>query len=242
MFEQYPKQRPPLPPAYRELYEHYYLLNRKGNSKATSLASRMEAWMHHRIAHDMQSTKPDVSTLEIGAGTLNQLAYVTFDQAYDIVEPFTALYKDSEYLPRIRNIYDGIDQIPAGQHYNNIISIAVLEHLEDMPAQVAMAALHLCPGGHFLAAIPNEGTVLWWLGWNLSTGLEFRLRYNLSYRTLMKHEHVNTAKEIDDALHYFFGTVNCHVFGLLKQLALYRYYHCSNPDNGKCHDYLDSLS
>ena len=46
----YPKRRPPLPAEYRRIYEREYKLNREGGSFITSLSSRLESWMHRRVA------------------------------------------------------------------------------------------------------------------------------------------------------------------------------------------------
>jgi hypothetical protein len=50
----------------------------------------------------------------------------------------------------------------------------------------------------------------------------------------MRHEHVNTAREIEDSLKYFFKEVNCKVFGLCKYLSLCQFYACKGPDLQKC--------
>lgn len=47
---------------------------------------------------------------------------------------------------------------------------------------------------------------MWKLGYTLSTGMEFKRKYGLEYEVLMKHEHVNTAKEIEEVLNYFLPT------------------------------------
>lgn len=71
-----------------------------------------------------------------------------------------------------------------------------------------------------LTSIPSEGTFLWKLGWKMTTGLEFKINYNLDYGKLMKYEHVNTAEEIEQILEYFFSEVSCKVFGLSKEISI----------------------
>jgi hypothetical protein len=56
----------------------------------------------------------------------------------------------------------------------------------------------------------------------LTTGLEFRLRHNLDYGLLMRHEHVNTAAEIETLVGMLFEEVEIASFGLGRQLSLYR--------------------
>src|SRR6266542_4437575 len=123
----------------------------------------MESWMHKQVADTHRSFQPK-STLEIGAGTLNHIAYESTTSSYDIVEPFVALFQSSSGVARIRNIYSDIFEIPEHSRYDRIISIATLEHLCDLPKLVAKSALLLHPNGEFRAAIPSEGTWLWKLG------------------------------------------------------------------------------
>src|SRR5262245_61146518 len=95
LLAQFPKKRPDLPEAYRKIYVEHYMRNRGGTSTATSLAMKMEAWMHRRVAADVNGTAQNRSTLEIGAGNLNHLRYEPLSGSYDIVEPFEQLYEAS---------------------------------------------------------------------------------------------------------------------------------------------------
>lgn len=119
--------------------------------------------------------------------------------------------------------------------------MATLEHICNLPEVVAQSALLLMENGVFRASIPSEGTVLWTLAWKLTTGLEFRLRYNLDYGQLMKYEHVNSAGEIEDVLECFFQETRCRVFGLSKAFSLYRFYECRKPAKERCREYLQQL-
>ena len=84
MFEQFPKIRPPLPEAYRKIYDQHYKANREGSTQASSLAQKLERWLHRKVAQDLQTLQQAPTTLEIGAGTLNQLAYEPDNNNYDI--------------------------------------------------------------------------------------------------------------------------------------------------------------
>lgn len=77
-------------------------------------------------------------------------------------------------------------------------------------------------------AIPNEGTIIWNLGTTV-TGYEFKNKYNLDYQMLMQYEHVNTAKDIEEVLNYFFESARCSVFGISKGITLFKFYDCSKP-------------
>ena len=239
MFDQFPKVRPALPEKIAEIYGSHYKENRDGGSAASSLSQKLESWLHRRVAEDVvKDSSTPRSTLEIGAGTLNQLQYEPSVGDYDAIEPFAQLYEGSSAISRVRNIYSDINDVPSDYRYDRITSVAVFEHICNLPEVIAKAALILKPTGVMRIAIPSEGTPLWTLGWRLTTGLEFRLRYGVDYGLLMKHEHVNTAKEIEGLLRYFFNTVECSVFGASKLLSLYQYYECVSPDLSKCEKYL----
>jgi hypothetical protein len=223
----YPKTRADLPAEYKAIYEKHYFANRNGQYKTTSLSQRLEAWMHRQVAADVVPGR-SVSTLELGAGTLNQLPYEPNVGPYDIVEPFRALYEHAPGRERIRHAFDDISEAHAHGPYDRITNIAVFEHIMDLPSVVAQSALLLKPQGTLRVAIPNEGTPLWRLGTKV-TGHEFRKKYGLHYEVLMRYEHVNTAQEIEQVLEVFFASVRCKVFGVCKSLGLYRFYECGSP-------------
>lgn len=237
MFENYPKKRIELPLAYKEIYERHYFLNREGNTRATSLSSRLEKWMHKQVARDIRKGQIAKDTLEIGAGTLNHLEWEPINTSYDIVEPFTSLFKDSADLPIIRKVYSDISEIEKDKKYDRIISIATFEHIQDLPEVVARAVKLLSNEGQLRVAIPNEGTVLWKLGTKV-TGYEFRKKYGLDYQVLMQYEHVNTADDIEEVLEFFFDKLSVKVFGISKKLAFYRFYKCESPNFAKANEYL----
>lgn len=218
----FPKVRPPLSPRLQAIYARQYKENREGETAAASLSQRLEAWMHRQVAADVADGAVR-STLELGAGTLNQLRHEPVTTPYDIVEPFAELYADSPARGRIRHAYADIAEAPAEARYDRITSIAALEHICDLPLVLARSAQLLEPDGVFRAAIPAEGGLLWRLGWSLTTGLEFRLRHGLSYGELMRHEHVNTAADIEALVKALFAEVEIKSFGVGRQLSLYRF-------------------
>ncbi len=185
-FSDFPKKRVPLPPEYESIYLQHYRNSREGSSKILGLAKRAEAWMHRKVAEDVRQGAPK-ATLEIGAGTLNQLPYEPNSNPYDIVEPFHELFQSSPHRHRIRSFFDDISEVPPETKYERVTSIAALEHVCDLPELVARSALLLSEGGQFRAGIPSEGTILWRLGWATTTALDFRARYNLDYEVLMKY-------------------------------------------------------
>ncbi len=232
----YPRVRTALPEAHRRLYEREYRLNRDGLAPIEGLAKYMESWMHRKVA---QGGYGD-SVLELGAGTLNHIAFEPVDQLdYDVVEPFTALYVNSPRLKSVRDVYSDIEDIPQGRRYARIISVAVLEHLTHLPFDLARSGLMLGEGGVFQAGIPSEGGILWWLGWRCTTGLSYFLRNGLDYGVLMRHEHVNRADEIIAAVRYFYEDVKLCRFPLpAHHLSLYGYIEARNPRLDRCRNML----
>ncbi len=230
MFDDFPKTRVELPDAYRKIYEVQYKNNRKGATAAASLSQKIESWLHKKVAKDIVNTTKPITTLEIGAGTLNQLSYEKNVAPYDIIEPFRQLYENSTELVKIRNLYDDISDISTNAKYDRITSIATFEHVLDLPFMIAQTCLLLNTDGCLRVSIPNEGSFLWELGWRLTTGLEFKMKYGLDYGVLMKYEHVNTADEIETVLNYFYKDIKSSVFGINKKIALYRFYECKIPN------------
>ncbi len=232
----YPKKRIELPESYRAIYQQHYFGNRNGEYTTTSISKRLEGWLHYKVASDIRPGS-QASTLEIGAGTLNQLPFEPIVGPYDIVEPFRALYENAPGRERVRNVFDDISQAKHTGPYDRITNIAVFEHIMDLPVVVAQSALLLKQDGSLRVAIPNEGTPLWYLGTRIS-GHEFKKRYGLEYQVLMKYEHVNTAADIEGVLEVFFERNECQVLGLCKSLALYRFYECKSPRVEVAKDYL----
>jgi SAM-dependent methyltransferase len=237
MFENYPKKRIELPEAFQKIYSEHYKNNRGGATTASSLSQKMEAWLHKKVAADVLSNQ-NKSTLEIGAGTLNQLKYEK-TQPYDIIEPFKELYTGSLFIKKVRSVFSDIDEIDFSNKYDRIISIATFEHITDLPKVVAKTCLLLNDNGSLRISIPNEGHFLWALGWKATTGLEFKLKYKLDYGILMKYEHVNNADEIEEVLKFFYSKTTCAFFGVSKNISLYRYYECTNPNIELAKAYLN---
>lgn len=241
MFSEFPKVRHPLPGPYARIHQVQYKENRRGGTPASSLSQKMEAWLHKRVAADVQTDRSPRATLEIGAGTLNHLPYEPEIGPYDIVEPFRELYEGVGDLPRIRAIYEDISEIPPSVRYDRITSIATFEHICNLPEVVAQAGVILNPGGTLRVSIPSEGAILWTVGWRLTTGMEFWLRYGLDYGVFLRYEHVNTAKEIEGVLRNFFSHVTFESLGLGRALSLYQFFCCSQPDTEKCRSFLGGL-
>ncbi len=227
----YPRTRPELPPKLAAIYHDTYVSSREGRGLLYRITQSLEGWMHRRVA---ATAKPGESVLELGAGTLNHLPREPATDAYDVVEPYTALYEGREAAKRVRAFYRDIADVPAADRYDRIISIATLEHVLDLPKLVATAADRLAPGGVFAAGIPSEGGALWGLAWRSSVGLSFRLRTGLNYGDLMRHEHVSGADEIVAVVGHYFRQVRIRRFPLpLLHGSLYTYLECREQEVGR---------
>jgi hypothetical protein len=224
-FSTYPRERPQLSPRHSEIYAEQYRINRDGETLADGAAQRLEEWMHRRIA-----SRDGGPVLELGAGTLNHLRFERNLAAYDVVEPFRELYEGRSELAGVRNVFDTLVDVPADRKYERIVSIAVLEHLPDLPGDLARSALLLDDRGVFQAGIPSEGGFLWWCGWRFSTGLSYYLRTGLDYGVVMRHEHLNNAREIETAVRHFFDNVTIKRFPTpFHHLSFYAYVEATGP-------------
>ncbi len=231
----YPRTRADLPPRHAELYAAQYKSNREGDDAAAGLAQRMEAWMHRQVA----TRAGGGPALEIGAGTLNHLRYEAAVDAYDVVEPFTALFEGKPELKRVRDVYASQFDI-RDKAYARIISIAVLEHLLDLPREIAKSVSLLSDGGVFQAAIPSEGGLLWWLGWRGTTGMSYYLKHRLDYGVLMRHEHVSSASEIVAVVKCFFEDVKIVRWPInATHLSFYQYIEARRPLRDAAERYLE---
>lgn len=236
LYKNFPKRRPALPEAYQALYIDEYKRNRGNHSPKLSLKQKLEQWMHHKVAN---VTAPKGALLEIGAGTLNHITWEDTTCPYDIVEPFTALFEEKEERTRLRNIYHNIFDISTDTEYSKIFSVAVLEHLINLPKVVAKSALLLSDDGVMINGIPSEGGLLWYLAWRFGTGISFRMRTGLSYTKLMRYEHVNNADEILCVLRIFFNNVQYTRFPLpLLHGSFYTFIHASLPNKRRAQQFL----
>ena len=200
-----------LPEKYREIYEEFYINYSQANTFFRKLSLFVEKWYHLKA---YKAKTDSNSILEIGAGNLNHVKFEKNFNIYDVIEPKDYLIKASDPIlrGRIRNIYRDIENIPEGALYDKIISIAVLEHIENLESTLEKISDKLSDNGKFIVEIPAEGEFLWWLGWRFTTGIGFWLKYKLDYGVIMRFEHVNTAQKILISLKKYFNVVNLKSF------------------------------
>jgi SAM-dependent methyltransferase len=235
LLKSYPRERPPLSKRHQELYVSEYQRSRSGGKGLPGLVATMESWMHRQVAGSEQGER----VLEIGAGTLNHVAYERNPSEYDVVEPFRELWENSSNRKKVTAIYSDISEVPADRRYDRIISVAVLEHLTDLPSILSQCALLLAKGGSLRAGIPSEGGFLWSLGWRATTGVSYRLRTGLSYERVMRHEHVNCSDEIIAITRYLFRNLTIRRFPLPgKHFSLYTSLIATDPSLQTCNELL----
>ena len=237
LIDTYPRVRPPLSDAWQAAYHKVYLQSRDGKTWLYGITQKLEAWMHKRVA---ANAAPGGRVLELGAGTLNHLRWEPEASVYDVVEPYAALYEGRPATSRVRAFYADIADVPRENVYDRIVSIATLEHVLDLPRLLAEAALRMSPGGSFIAGIPSEGGMLWGLSWRMSVGLACKLRTGLNYGDLMRHEHVNQAKEIRSLCSHFFDACRVRRFPTpAHHLSLYACLYCERPRLDRCRAFLE---
>lgn len=203
ILKSFPKKRIPLDPELNPIYKEIYKNNRDGVGIGNKISQILESWQHKIVEKRANLLSSQIS-LEIGAGNFNHLKYLSNAENYEAVEPNSWFYKNKEFIKDII-IYKDLNDIPRNKSYQRIFSINVLEHIEDLPNMVLKSHQLLNKGGLFQAAIPCEGELSWYLGWRFGTGIPFYLKYKKDWGKMIKHEHINTLKEIKYIINYYFG-------------------------------------
>lgn len=222
IISKFPKKRAELGKKYFEIFDNEYKMNREGDAGFLGKAiQQMEEWMHKKIS----SIGFSGDVLEVGAGTLNHIKYESTFKNYDIVEPYHKLYADKyNELKKVRDVFSSLASVPTSRRYLKIISVATLEHMLNLPFELELIRDRLDYNGVFEVGIPSEGGFLWGLAWRLTTAVSFRFRTGLSYKKLMKYEHVNTAEEIIFLIKYYFNNVKVERWPLnCKHFSFYTY-------------------
>jgi len=218
----YPKKRITLSDEYLKVFTEHYIANRGGVGFANYIVQKMESWMHKKA-----SNKTGYDILELGAGNLNHVKYEKSFTNYDIIEPFKDLYQNSTDLKKIRNIFSSTSEV--NNKYDKIVSIGTLEHLINLPNEIKLCKNLLKPSGIFQIGIPCEGEFAFRFASYLTSGIAFKLKYNLDYKKIMDHEHVNSLDEMTTIIEHNFKIVNfCRSPFILpiKNLSFYIFIEC----------------
>lgn len=238
----WPKTRSALPPEYQAIYDQHMALNRGGGSRLNSLALKAEEWMHRQVARPSASR-----VLELGAGGLNHVRFEPTAEIYDVIEPLPEVVSRARsrvpHEVHYLGDYDALTQYArqGEAKYDKVISVAVLEHLEDLPAVIAASAILLSPHGVFAAGIPSEGGRLWQWSWRLTTGRAFRRRFGLDYAVLMAWEHINSAEQILEVVNDLFDQVKVRRFpGPTVNTSVYTSLHAQGPNIPRAREILSA--
>lgn len=225
VIDRFPKVRPPLPEKQAARHLEHYTANRTGSyGLLARCVLKMEEWMHRAVARENNCG----AVLEVGAGTLNHVQFETDATSYDVVEPFHDLCLcNPSVIPKVRHFYMKLSEIPFQHKYDRVVSVATLEHLTNLPAEISLIKKVMKPSGRFKAGFPTEGGCLWGMAWRLTTAPSYWLRTGMNYSNVMKHEHVNTSDEIISICEHFFKNVKIrYSFGGVKHASFYTFIEC----------------
>jgi 2-polyprenyl-3-methyl-5-hydroxy-6-metoxy-1,4-benzoquinol methylase len=230
----YPKFRPQLNNNIKNIFKKEYKLNRE--NKLTRI---VESWMHRAIH---RVNRRNINVLEIGAGTLNHVAYeLPYSKSnYDIVEPKKYLYKNSKFKKFIKNFYFSYKEVP-DDHYDIINSCATLEHLENLPEFLAMSAFKIKEGGVQSHSIPCEDYFTWKLFNRYINGIIFKIRTGENWNNFMSHEHLNNYNEITGLIKFFYKNVKIkfsYPFFYSPHTSFYANIFFSGPKKKLCKRFL----
>ena len=217
-----------LPQKYKKIYEEFYLSYSNANTFFRKISLIVEKWYHLKAFKSFPYAK---SILEIGAGNLNHIEYEKNFEIYDIVEPKRFLLNAAKNIAKnkVRSQYSSINNVPKKNLYEKILAIAVLEHIENLNSFLFEVKKHLKPNGKLIIEIPAEGEFLWWLGWRLTTGIGFWLKYRLDYGVIIRYEHINSAEKVISSIKEYFVIENISSFPLnFKNMRLYIHIVCKN--------------
>ena len=210
-----------LPEKYKKIYKNFYKEYALSKTFTRKIISFFESWYHKEISN---MGNQNGAILEIGCGSLNHIKYEKNFLSYEVVEPKEFLIKQAERKKRliVTKTYPSLDLIPSNKNYSKIISIAVLEHVNNLDEHISKITDLLNPNGIFAVAIPAEGELLWWLAWRLTSGISFWLKYRLDYGIIMRYEHINNSEEIIKKLkkYFFINRVKSFPFNI-KNFRIY---------------------
>ena len=210
-----------LPEKYEKIYQNFYKDYALSKTLIRKIISFFESWYHKEIA---KMGNENETILEIGCGSLNHINYEKEFLSYEVVEPKDYLLEQAQRKKKlsVSKVYTSLEKIPYHKNYSKIISIAVLEHVNNLEEHILQITDLLKPNGIFAVAIPAEGELLWWLAWRLTSGISFWLKYRLDYGIIMGYEHINNAEHILEKLKKYFFIYKLKSFPLdIRNFRIY---------------------
>lgn len=118
-------------------------------------------WKNYMLASMRPYLRGDVLEVGAGIGGTTQLLCTKAATSWTALEPDAALIdRFSEFLSTtafpapVKLIVGTVNDLPAETHFDCIIYVDVLEHIEGDAAELALAARKLRPGGHLVVLSP----------------------------------------------------------------------------------------
>jgi len=117
---------------------------------------------------------------------------------------------------------------------DRVFSLAVLGHLEDLPAVIAAGTERLAESGVPQASIPAQGDLTRSLAWRIA-GISYRLRTGQVYRPAMRHDYTDDAAELITIVRRCFTIVRVRWFPLpARHVAFYGCTEARRPHLDRC--------
>jgi len=204
----WPKVRPELTERQREVMDDWYT-HWLGEELPGSFG-----WIYRfNHSYPLRTAVPGGRTLEIGPGNGDHLEFENLaDQ-----EEYVAL-ELRESLSRQIGGTSGHVRVVVGDcqerlafpddHFDRVLAIHVLEHLENLPSALKEVDRVLKPSGFFSVVIPCEGGLAYSLGRKLTTKRTFEKRYHMQYEWFIRYDHINRAREVLQELRSVFQVVD----------------------------------
>ena len=157
----------------------------------------------------LREPTPNSRTLEIGPGNG---AHLTFENLDDH-EEYVALELRDSLAEQISDRHSNVRvlvgdcqepfDLPA-DHFDRVLAIHVLEHLDNLPATLHEIARVIKPDGRLSVVIPCEGGRVYGLGRRVTVQRQFEKRYGIPYDPMIRYEHINEAREVLEELEPLF--------------------------------------
>lgn len=220
----WPKVLPPLTPEQQQRSDAFMKLWHE------ELAGRPRYGLIEKFNHQFpvrHSPPGFTTTLEIGAGLGEHLAYETLTPAQE------AGYYCNEYrenmaaeirrrFPKVQTVVGDCQQrMDFGDgFFDRVLAIHVLEHLPNLPACIReLYRLLNKQTGRLLIVIPTEGSLAYSLARKVSAQRVWNRHFDVDYAEFYRREHINVPHEILAELDPYF-TVGARTFFPLPCLPL----------------------
>ncbi len=198
----WPKQLPELSEEQERIREDFYQLWLETLPRKYKLLERFD----HR--YPARRHRSGESTLDIGAGIGEQLAYEDLDdQEYVAVDlRQDMLDRLGERFPEAKRVVADVqEELPFEDGYfGRVNAVHVLEHMPNLPAALREIHRVLRPDGRLIVMIPCEQGLMHRFARQISARPLFEKTYNSSYDWFVATEHCNLPWEVQHELRKLF--------------------------------------